>query len=116
MWVPRYLAAAVAPNGRFTVVLGERVYDDPFSAVISYDPRLSQPWSRVDVGREIMDVTYAPVGQGELAAASPRLWQRSNSNSGIWSPTGLQEQPSIRLAKYLRWPHSSSAANATQCL
>lgn len=66
MWEPDYRVAATAPDGRFTIVLGELEYDDPFSAIISYDPRLPQPWSRVDVQREIYGLTYIPYGQGEL--------------------------------------------------
>jgi hypothetical protein len=66
MWEPTTRAAATAINGRFSIVLGELQYDDPFSAIITYDPRLTQPWSRVDVEREIVDVTYHAFSQGEL--------------------------------------------------
>lgn len=66
MWDPSYRVVATAPDGRFTIVLGELEYDDPFSAIVSYDPRLSQPWSRVDVRREINGLTYVVYGQGEL--------------------------------------------------
>lgn len=66
MWSPMVRAAAVASKGRFSLALGELEYDSPFSAILTYDPRLSQPWSRVDVEREIVDLTYRPFGQGEL--------------------------------------------------
>lgn len=65
MWSPMVSAAAVASGGRFSLALGELEYDSPFSAILSYDPRLSQPWSRVDVEREIVDLTYRPFGQAE---------------------------------------------------
>lgn len=70
MWKPLARAAATAPNGRFTIALSELEYDDPFSVILTYDPRLSQPWSRVEVQREIVDLTYVPFGQGELVPAA----------------------------------------------
>lgn len=66
MWSPLTRTAAAIAGPKFTIALAELDYDDPFTALISYDGRLSQPWSRVDVRREIVAIDYMPIGQGEL--------------------------------------------------
>ncbi|MDD7974005.1 hypothetical protein, partial [Roseinatronobacter alkalisoli] len=43
---------------RFSIAIGELEYDDQFMAILSYDGRFPQPWSRVDVDREIADIGY----------------------------------------------------------
>ncbi|ASY66749.1 hypothetical protein SJ05684_b57670 (plasmid) [Sinorhizobium sojae CCBAU 05684] len=60
-WKPTIQAAVAFDSDRFTVCCGELEYDDPMTAIISYDGRFPQPWSRVDVKREIVDVCYATV-------------------------------------------------------
>ena len=56
MWKPRINCAAAASRDEFCIALTELEYDDPFSAIISYDGRLQQPWGRTDVQREINSV------------------------------------------------------------
>ena len=58
-WDPRINAATSIGRGRFCVTLCELQYDDPFTALIEYDDAFPQPWSRVDVGREIYAVDAA---------------------------------------------------------
>ncbi|TWB09252.1 hypothetical protein FBZ99_11542 [Rhizobium sp. ERR 1071] len=57
-WKPIMRAASALSMDRFAMCWGELEYDDPFTAIISYDGRSAQPWSRVDVRREIVDVGY----------------------------------------------------------
>lgn len=57
-WKATIQAAAAFDADRFTICVGELEYDDPFTAIISYDGRFSQPWSRTDVEREIVDISY----------------------------------------------------------
>jgi hypothetical protein len=59
MWTPRFLAAEALSSIQFTVAVGELEYDEPFTALITFDGRFPQPWSRVEVQREIVDLTYA---------------------------------------------------------
>lgn len=58
-WEPKIYAADAEAENRFTVSLGERAFDDPFTAIVSFDGNHSQPWSRVDVDREVVDVARA---------------------------------------------------------
>ena len=51
-------AASALRADRFVTCWSELEYDDPFTAIISYDGRFAQPWSRVDVRREIVDIGY----------------------------------------------------------
>ena len=57
-WKPVMRAASALSTDRFVMCWGELEYDDPFTAIISYDGRFAQPWSRVDVRREIVDIGY----------------------------------------------------------
>ncbi len=50
-------AASRAPDA-FAFALSELELDEPFSAVLTYDGAFTQPWSRIEVGREIVDVAY----------------------------------------------------------
>ncbi|WP_411237220.1 hypothetical protein [Marivita sp. S0852] len=40
------------------VAVGELDYDDPFTAILSYDGTQTQPWQRVDVQRDIYDLGF----------------------------------------------------------
>ena len=42
-WNPSIVAAAASEGPSFTITLGELEYDDPFTALGSYDGRLAQP-------------------------------------------------------------------------
>ncbi|AJC82965.1 hypothetical protein IE4803_PC00419 (plasmid) [Rhizobium etli bv. phaseoli str. IE4803] len=57
-WKATIQAAAAFDADRFAICVGELEYDDPFTAIITYDGRFSQPWSRTDVEREIVDISY----------------------------------------------------------
>ncbi|MGO7961253.1 hypothetical protein AB9E29_18295 [Rhizobium leguminosarum] len=57
-WKATIQAAVAFDVDRFAICVGELEYDDPFTAIISYDGRFSQPWSRTDVQREIVDISY----------------------------------------------------------
>jgi hypothetical protein len=56
-WIPQIQAAFAAKRENFCIALAELEYDDPFSAILSYDGSISQPWARVDVRREITSIT-----------------------------------------------------------
>ncbi|MFD1882495.1 hypothetical protein [Paracoccus pacificus] len=58
-WSPRLLVGTALSKDQFSFVLGELEYDDPFSAIITYDGNFPQPWSRIDVQREVVDLLYA---------------------------------------------------------
>jgi hypothetical protein len=58
MWKPRLQAAHALSPTVFTICMGELEYDTPFTAILTHDARFAQPWTRVDVDREIVDVTY----------------------------------------------------------
>lgn len=58
-WKPRLQVGRALSKDRFSFVLGELGYDDPFSAILSYDGNFPQPWSRIDVQREIVDMLYS---------------------------------------------------------
>ena len=64
-WAATMQAAVALDADRFTICLGELEYDDPFTAIISYDGQFPQPWSRTDVRREIVDVSYLDIGGSE---------------------------------------------------
>lgn len=64
-WAATIQAAVALDPDHFTICLGELEYDDPFTAIISYDGHLPQPWSRTDVLREIVDVAYLDIGGSE---------------------------------------------------
>lgn len=64
-WAATMQAAVALDADRFTICLGELEYDDPFTAIISYDGQFPQPWSRTDVRREIVDVAYLDIGGSE---------------------------------------------------
>lgn len=64
-WNATLQAAAARDANHFTICIGELEYDDPFTAIISYDGQFSQPWSRVDVHREIVDVSYMDIAGSE---------------------------------------------------
>lgn len=64
LWRPRLNCAAAQSRGQFCVALTELEYDDPFSALIRYDDRFPQPWSRTDVQREICAVCTTPTIDG----------------------------------------------------
>lgn len=61
-WNATLQAAVALDVDHFTICLGELEYDDPFTAIISYDGQFPQPWSRTDVSREIVDVAYMDIG------------------------------------------------------
>ncbi|MEO3999633.1 hypothetical protein [Mesorhizobium sp. CAU 1732] len=67
-WKPTMQAASALDAERFTMCWGELEYDDPFTAIISYDGSFSQPWRRTDVQREIVDVAYLEVAGQDRAA------------------------------------------------
>ena len=57
-WEPRvYAAIAVSPT-QFAIALEELEYDDPFTAILLHDGAFSQPWTRIDVSREIVDIIH----------------------------------------------------------
>ena len=62
-WSPRFRRAAALDADRFTVAVGELEYDDPFTAILSYDERARQLWARVDVAREIEALAYVELGE-----------------------------------------------------
>lgn len=64
-WAATLQAAVALDADHFTICLGELEYDDPFTAIISYDGQFPQPWSRTDVRREIVDVAYMDIGEAE---------------------------------------------------
>lgn len=64
-WNATLQAAVALDAAHFTICLGELEYDDPFTAIISYDGQFPQPWSRTDVRREIADVAYMDIGGSE---------------------------------------------------
>jgi hypothetical protein len=64
-WAATLQAAVALDADHFTICLGELEYDDPFTAIISYDGQFPQPWSRTDVRREIVDVAYLDIGGSE---------------------------------------------------
>jgi hypothetical protein len=63
-WKPRILNAAVLDQSRFCVSVGRLEYDDPFSAILLFDGAHPQPWERIDVQRELADIT--PLWTGHL--------------------------------------------------
>lgn len=64
-WAATLQAGVALDADNFTICLGELEYDDPFTAIISYDGQYPQPWSRTDVRREIVDVAYMDIGGSE---------------------------------------------------
>src|SRR5262249_50440706 len=50
---PQITAAFARGRGQFCIALAELEYDDLFTAVIEYDDRFPQPWSRTDIERKI---------------------------------------------------------------
>jgi hypothetical protein len=98
MWEPRILAAEAQSATQFTIALGVLDYDDPFTALVTYDGRFSPPWSRVDVRREIVDLTYAappeesepvPVAlsnEGDVNVLTENLTRSKIPGAGISSP------------------------------
>jgi hypothetical protein len=73
-WKPRINCAVAANRDEFCVALTELEYDDPFSAIITFDGRRTQPWGRTDVQREINSVCALPrssdLNQAQFAALS----------------------------------------------
>lgn len=66
MWKPSLQAAHALNTTAFSICMSEVEYDDPFTAILTYDARFAQPWARTDVDREIVDVTYADTdGDGQ---------------------------------------------------
>ena len=57
-WSPNVRTGAAWSPERFVIALGRLEYDDPFTAIVSYDGTARQPWRRVDVRREIHAVGY----------------------------------------------------------
>lgn len=88
-WNATLQAAVALDADHFTICLGELEYDDPFTAIISYDGQFSQPWSRVDVHREIVDVSYMDIG----------------GSDGI-SPVALSNEGDVYVVKEDRAEHS----------
>lgn len=65
-WKPQLHAGHALSYEQFTIAIGELEYDDQFTAILSYDGRVPQPWKRVDVRREIQDLAYVDVtGEAE---------------------------------------------------
>jgi hypothetical protein len=70
-WAPQIHAAFAARPDNFCIALSELEYDDPFSAILSYDGTFSQPWARVDVRREVTAITSLPAtADGGVAYAA----------------------------------------------
>lgn len=57
-WTPRLQAGAALARDRFAIAIGELEYDGQFTAILSFDGRVSQPWQRIDVEREIVDLAW----------------------------------------------------------
>lgn len=58
-WRPTLRCGKALTRERFTISIGELEHDDPFTAILSYDGHDPQPWTRVDVHREIVDLAYS---------------------------------------------------------
>ncbi len=56
IWRPLICSAFAADAENFCVAISQLEYDDPFTAIIQYNGRMRQPWSRVDVRREIVSI------------------------------------------------------------
>lgn len=54
---------ALAPD-RFCVAFHAMQADDPFSIVLLFDGRLHQPWGRVDIRRNVVDLARSPHPDG----------------------------------------------------
>jgi hypothetical protein len=53
-------AAHAVSRDRFCVAVHKLDVDDPFSIILEYDGNFTQPWSRVEVRRNVADVTAKP--------------------------------------------------------
>jgi hypothetical protein len=56
----RLCAAHALTEDRFCIALHEMESDDPFSIVLEYDGSFPQPWTRVEMRRNISSVVAAP--------------------------------------------------------
>jgi hypothetical protein len=89
-WNPRINCAIAASRDQFCIALTELEYDDPFSAIISYDGRLRQPWGRTDVRREINSVCVMP----DMAPETPANYAALSNEGDVYliGSTTLREK------------------------
>ena len=68
-WNPSIRAGTAFDANNFAIALGQIELDDPFSAILTYDGSLDQPWGRIDVQREINSLIAVPKTEEESRAS-----------------------------------------------
>jgi len=101
-WNPQITAAFARGRGQFCIALAELEYDDLFTAVIEYDDRFPQPWSRTDIEREINAIAppdslsggsdrFALLShEGDFYITGPGSVQEKLPGAGLQSPDAVR--------------------------
>jgi len=59
-WKPDIQIACAVSRDSFAISIGKSGLSNPFSCILTYDGRLSQPWSRTDIRRQMTSLIASP--------------------------------------------------------